>query len=92
VEINTETARDHGIGEGDEVVVQSAYGEIEGEARVLEGMRPGVVAIATGQGHYASGRFADGMGANPNDVIGTEYDEESGQPSFFNTRVRIRKA
>ena len=35
---------------------------------------------------------ADGMGMNPNDVMGTEYDEESGQPSFFNTRVRIRKA
>ena len=92
VEINTETAREHGIGEGDEVVVQSAYGEIEGEARVLEGMRPGVVAVATGQGHFASGRFADGMGANPNDVIGTEYDEESGQPSFFGTRVSSRKA
>ena len=92
VEINRETAHEHGIGEGDELVIESTYGEIEGEARVLEGMRPGVVTIATGQGHFASGRFADGMGMNPNDVIGTEYDEESGQPSFFATRVSIRKA
>lgn len=92
VEINTETAHEHGIGEGDEVVVESAYGEIEGEARVLQGMRPGIVAIATGQGHFASGRFADGMGTNPNDIIATECDEESGQPSFFATRVRVRKA
>ena len=92
VEINRETAHEYGIGEGDEVVVESVFGEIEGEARVLQGMRPGVVAIATGQGHFASGRFADGMGANPNDVIGTEYDEESGQPSFFATRVKVRKA
>ena len=92
VEINRETAHEYGIGEGDEVIVESVFGGIEGEARVLEGMRPGVVAIATGQGHFASGRFADGMGANPNDVIGTEYDEESGQPSFFSTRVSIRKA
>jgi len=92
VEINRETAHEYGIGEGDEVIVESVFGEIEGEARVLEGMRPGVVAIATGQGHFASGRFADGMGANPNDVIGTEYDEESGQPSFFATRVKVRKA
>jgi len=92
IEINTETAHEHGIGEGDEVIVESPYGEIEGEARVVEGMRPGVVAVATGQGHYASGEFADGMGCNPMDAIGTEYDEESGQPSFFSTRVRVRKA
>jgi hypothetical protein len=24
--------------------------------------------------------------------MGTEYDEESGQPSFFSTGVRVRKA
>jgi len=50
-------------------------------------MRPAVVAIATGQGHFASGRFADGNGVQPMDVMGTEYDEESGQPAFFSTRV-----
>ena len=92
VEINRETAHEHGVGEGDEVIIESPYGEIEGEARVVEGMQPGVVAIATGQGHFASGEFADGMGCNPMEVVGTEYDEESGQPSLFDTRVRIRKA
>jgi thiosulfate reductase/polysulfide reductase chain A len=92
VEIGRETADECHVGEGDEVIVKSSYGEIEGEIRVLEGMRPGVVAIATGQGHFASGRFADGMGCNPMDVMGTEYDEESGQPSLFSTRVSVRKA
>jgi thiosulfate reductase/polysulfide reductase chain A len=92
VEINRETADECHVGEGDEVIVRSSYGEIEGEARVVEGMRPGVVAIATGQGHFASGEFADGMGCNPMDVMGTEYDEESGQPSFFSTRVSVHKA
>ncbi len=92
IEINRETAGEMGIGEGDEVVVKSTYGEIEGEARVVEGMRPGVVAITTGQGHWASGEFADGMGCNPMEVMGTEYDEESGQPALYGTRVSIRKA
>lgn len=92
VEIGHESAHKFGIGEGNKVIVESTFGEIEGEARVMQGMQPGVVAIATGQGHFASGRFADDMGMNPNDVIGTEYDEPSGQPSLFNTRVRIRKA
>ena len=40
----------------------------------------------------ASGEFADDMGCNPMELMGTEYDEESGQPSFFSTRVGIRKA
>lgn len=92
VELNRETAHRLGIGEGDEVIVKSAFGEIEGEAAVIEGMRPGVVAIATGQGHFASGEFADDIGCNPMEVMGTEYDEESGQPTLFSTRVGIRKA
>ena len=70
IEINRETAHEHGIGEGDEVIVKSAYGEIEGEARVVEGMRPGVVAIATGQGHYASGEIRRWNGLQPHGCDG----------------------
>ena len=55
-------------------------------------MTPGMVAIATGQGHFASGEFADGIGCNPMEVMGTKYDEESGQPSLFGTRVGIHRA
>ena len=92
VEMNVEAAHELGIGDGDTVVVESDFGEIQAKARVFEGILPGAVAIATGQGHYASGRWTDGIGVNPNEVIGTEYDGESGQPSFFSTRVKIRKA
>ena len=92
VEMNREAADEFGIGDGDTVVVESDFGEIQAKARVFEGILPGAVAIATGQGHYASGRWADGIGVNPNEIISTEYDEESGQPSFFSTRVKIRKA
>lgn len=92
VEMNVEAAHGLGVGDGDTVVVESNSGEIQAKARVFEGILPGAVAIATGQGHYASGRWTDGIGVNPNEVIGTEYDGESGQPSFFSTRVKIRKA
>ena len=92
VEMNVEAAHELGIGDGDTVVVESDSGEVQAKARVFEGILPGAVAIATGQGHYASGRWTDGIGVNPNEIIGTEYDEESGQPSFFSTRVKIRKA
>ena len=89
VEINTDTAHELGIKDGDTVRVASEFGEIKARARVLEGILPGVVAIASGQGHYSSGRWADGIGVNPNAIIGVDYDYESGQPSFFNTRVKV---
>ena len=92
VEINTDTAQKLGIKDGDTVRVASEFGEIKARARVSEGILPGVVAIASGQGHYSSGRWADGIGVNPNEIIGVDYDGESGQPSFFNTRVRVYKA
>lgn len=92
VEMNREAAEHMGIGDGDDVVIESESGEIEAEAKVRQGILPRIAAMATGQGRYASGRWADGIGVNPNEVIGTEYDEESGQPSYFGTRVKIRKA
>jgi anaerobic selenocysteine-containing dehydrogenase len=92
VELNHETARHLGIGDGDPVFVESESGEIEAEARVRQGIVSSAAAMATGQGRYASGTWADGIGVNPNEVMGSEYDEESGQPCYFSTRVKIRKA
>jgi anaerobic selenocysteine-containing dehydrogenase len=92
VEVSRDSAREWGIGDGDRVVVQSVFGELEAQVKVIEGIRPGVIAIAEGEGHWFSGRFADGLGVNPNDIIVTAYDEETGQPSYFSTRVRIRRA
>ncbi len=92
VEVSPDSAREWGIGDGDRVVVQSVFGDLEAQAKVIEGIRPGVIAIAEGEGHWWSGRFADGLGVNPNDIMVTAYDEETGQPSYFSTRVRIRRA
>ncbi len=92
VEINRETARAIKIKDMDSVWVESSFGKIKAKARVFEGIRPEVVAIAVGQGHYACGRWADEMGVNPNDVIGVDYDHISGQSAFYNTRVKVYKA
>lgn len=92
LEMNREAAERIGIGDGDDVVIESESGEMRAQVKAGQGILPGVVAIATGQGHYASGRWADGIGANPNEVIGTDYDEESGQPCYFSTMVKIRRA
>jgi len=91
-EINTQTADNLRIKDGDKVWVESDVDRIKAKARVFEGIRPGVVAIACGQGHYACGEWADGIGVNPNRIMILNYDEESGQPCFFNTRVKVYKA
>jgi len=92
VEMNRRTAQALGIIDGDMVWVESPFSRIKARARVFEGIHPQVVSIASGQGHYAYGRWAKGIGVNPNEIIGVDYDRLSGQAAFFNTRVRVYKA
>lgn len=92
VEINKETAVDLSIRDQQMVWVESPFGKIKVRARVIEGIHPGVVSIATGQGHYAGGQWQKDIGVNPNDIIGVSYDRLSGQSSFNNTRVKIYRA
>ena len=92
VEINSETANIYGIRNGDLVWVESQFGKLKGIARVFQGIHPNVIAIANGQGHWACGRWAKGMGVNPNTILGVDYDKISGQSTFFNTRVKVYKA
>lgn len=92
VEINRETAEALRIKDMNMVWVESPFNKIKARARVFEGIHPEVVAIASGQGHYACGRWANGIGVNPNGIIGVDYDYTSGQSSFFNTRVKVYKA
>jgi len=89
VEINSETANIYGIRNGDLVWVESQFGKLKGIARVFQGIHPNVIAIANGQGHWACGRWAKGMGVNPNTILGVDYDRISGQSTFFNTRVKV---
>lgn len=91
VEINSKTASSLGIKDGDMVWVESPISKVKATARVFQGIHPQVVAIAHGQGHSSSGRWADGIGVNPNEIIGVDYDNVSGQSSFFNTRVKLYK-
>ena len=69
--------------------VESPFNRIKISARVIEGIHPQVVSISYGQGHYEGGKWQQGIGVNPNEIIGVDYDHLSGQSSFFNTRVKI---
>lgn len=64
VQIHPDTARAMGVSQNGIVEVRSAAGAIALPAMISEHVRPGVLAVPTGQGHTAYGRYANGKGAN----------------------------
>jgi anaerobic selenocysteine-containing dehydrogenase len=91
-EINSETAKALKLKDGQRVWVESPYQKIKVKVKFSEGVHPDVVAIPFGQGHYSYGKWQQGIGANPNEIVGVDYDHISGQAAFFNTRVKVYKA
>jgi anaerobic selenocysteine-containing dehydrogenase len=91
-EINKETASALGIKDKDLVWVESLFGRIKVRARLIGGIHPQVVSIARGQGHYSGGKWQKGIGINPNEIVGADYDSLSGQSAIFNTRIKVYKA
>ena len=92
VEMNSETAKSMKLQDGNVVWVESPFQKIKARLKCSEGVHPGVVAIPFGQGHYSYGKWQKGVGVNPNEIIGVDYDSLSGQAAFFNTRVKVYPA
>jgi anaerobic selenocysteine-containing dehydrogenase len=91
VEINSEVGKDLNIKDGQMVWIESPFQKIKAKVKFSEGIHPCAVAIPWGQGHYSYGKWQKGIGVNPNEIIGVDYDHISGQAAFFNTRVKIYK-
>jgi len=91
VEINPETAARLGLQNDDIVKITSPAGEIEAAVYIYPGIRPDVVAIPVGQGHTDYGRFAQGRGSNPVDLLVPVVDQETGALAWGATRVRITR-
>ncbi len=91
IEINREVGEKMGFKNGQRIWVESPFEKIKGRVKLSEGIHPEVVAIPSGQGHYAYGKWQQGIGVNPHEIIGVDYDRLSGQASFFNTRVKVCK-
>ena len=91
-EIHPGTARDLGIRDGDPVWVESPFGRIRVRARHYPGAMPGVVNVPFELGHRAYGRFARGVGANPNEILGNVVARLGGLSAWTSTRVRVHRA
>jgi anaerobic selenocysteine-containing dehydrogenase len=92
VEINPASAKRLGIGNGDEVWVESELGRIKTRARVFAGAMPDVVNMPFELGHSGYGRRARGRGVNPNEILVHENDRLGGLAGFSSTRVKVYPA
>ncbi|MBN2124581.1 MAG: molybdopterin-dependent oxidoreductase [Deltaproteobacteria bacterium] len=92
VEIHPETAFKHNLRQGDRILVESPRGKLRVRVNIFEGAMPGVVFMPQGLGHWAYDEYLRDKGANPNEIVDPVRDPLSGQPVWWNTRVRISKA
>ncbi|WKZ36011.1 MAG: molybdopterin-dependent oxidoreductase [Anaerolineales bacterium] len=90
LEMNPKTARDLHIENDDVVRVVSAAGAVELPVYLYPAIRPDTVAMPFGQGHTAYGRYAEGRGINPNDLLGQHFNE-AGDLAFAGMKVSIEK-
>jgi anaerobic selenocysteine-containing dehydrogenase len=90
VEIAESDARELGIRGGDRVEVAAGDRTVTVPAHVSQAILPGVVALAAGQGHTASGRHAEGRGVNAYSLLEAAADDDGFLLSAAN--VELRKA
>jgi anaerobic selenocysteine-containing dehydrogenase len=88
VAINPETAHELHIENDDVVRIISEAGEVEAPVYLYPAIHPEVIAMPFGQGHTAYGRYAQGRGANPADVLGLHFNE-AGDLAFAGMKVKL---
>ncbi len=88
VEIHPDTARKLGVNDDDVVKISSPAGEIEVSVYLYPAIRPDTIAVPFGQGHTALGRWAEGRGCNPLQVLNMQLNE-AGDLAFGDTIVSV---
>ena len=90
VEMNPDTAQKLGIENDDVIEITSPVGKIQASVYKYPAIRPDTIAIPFGQGHTAYGRYAEGRGANPADLLGLTYNG-AGDLAFASMKVSVKK-
>ena len=91
VEIHPSTAARLGVHSGDHLTVTTAAGSVTAPAYLYLGIHPETVAVSLGQGHTAYGRYAQGIGVNAVDALGSAFDGGGGL-AWTQARARVEKA
>lgn len=90
LEINPLTADELGLLDDDVVQLISPFGTLEIPVYRYPAIRPDTVALPFGQGHSAYGRYAEGRGVNPADLLGGDFNS-AGDLAFSGLKVQIKK-
>ena len=90
VEINPETAHELGLENDDIVKIVSEAGEVEVPVYLYPAIHPEVIAMPFGQGHTAYGRYAQGRGTNPLNILGARLNE-AGDLALAGMKVKVEK-
>jgi anaerobic selenocysteine-containing dehydrogenase len=90
VEINPDSAKVLGVTDDDIVKITSPAGAIEAVVYVYPAIRLDTAAIAFGQGHSAYGRYAEGRGVNPHQLLTLQLNSAN-DLAYGSMRVSIEK-
>src|SRR5256886_3997588 len=69
VEVHPETAAKWQVANGDVLLLKSPHGALRAPVWITPGVRPDVLAIPTGQGHKAYGRYAKDRSFNAFELL-----------------------
>ncbi|MGH7530215.1 MAG: molybdopterin-dependent oxidoreductase [Gemmatimonadales bacterium] len=89
VEVHPDTAARWGVATGDFLRIQSTFGGVLAPVWITRAVRPDVLALPTGQGHTAYGRYAKDRSFNAFELLGTEPNAYGGRS--FVVRARVSK-
>jgi len=89
--MNPVTAERLGIGDDDEVIIESSYGKVEARVKTTERMHPEVVGLQHGFGHTALGKLAKGQGTGDSVLRPTKADGLAGGGMHKENCVRVRR-
>jgi molybdopterin-containing oxidoreductase family iron-sulfur binding subunit len=89
--VHPETMAKNRLTQGDVVQIRSPWGQLEAPVYESNGVRSNVLLMSIGQGHTEFGRYAQGMGLNPNLLLSSEIKEPSKGPVFSVYPVSLQK-
>jgi molybdopterin-containing oxidoreductase family iron-sulfur binding subunit len=79
VEVHPETAAEWALASGDYLLIKSGFGAVTAPVWITPSVRPGVLALPTGQGHKAYGRYAQDRSFNAFDLLSSEPNRYGGR-------------
>jgi len=89
VEVNPETAKSLGLKEGQKVNLTTSVGEAMVKVKLYDGLKPGLVAMPTGLGHWAFDSFLSNKGVNINRLIAAVEDPVTGMDVAWGVPAKL---